>query len=273
MNQEEQNFADLAEINYEKRTVSSNDPETVLELPSFTLSSQSDNSFLELPDSFSFSDDNASPLPLPDFNLSSSNNISENDSQSVNSSLEETARREVPGSQNTLSQSALPESELSFTEEQKEQEQHIVFTLDEMFFSIPIHNVTEVSRPLPITYLPNVPSWILGISNFRGDIISVVDLKVFFGRADDEVNRKRRMLIVHSTDNDMMTALMVDQVRHIHYLTKSSIASPAISIGKGVSQYVRGVYEHNGQSLILLNPDSLLLSKEMLDFEATTGGN
>src|SRR4030095_6422769 len=79
-----------------------------------------------------------------------------------------------------------------------DEEQHVIFTLDGASYSLPIASVTEIGRPLAVTPLPNVPEWMVGVANLRGDIISVVDLRRFFGLGADEAPRGGRMLVVRS---------------------------------------------------------------------------
>ncbi|GEM_PF-2093230 len=274
MNQEEQNFLDILETNYEEMQNSSkagDAEDLVLEIPS--LPGEDSHSSFELPDSFSFTDEKVSPLPLPDFNLSNSS-ISNHDLQPpANFLAKEPAIKQEIEPPVLIPQDIKPQLKPNTIEESATEEQHIVFVLDKTLFSIPIHNVTEISRPLPVTPLPNVPSWVLGISNFRGDILSVTDLRLFLGKPGVEVNRNCRMLVVRSTQNEMTTALIVDQVRHIRYLAANLITPLTTSVEESVSPYIRGTYKHNGPPLILLDPDSLLLSKEMRQFETAANDN
>ncbi|MDH3349126.1 MAG: chemotaxis protein CheW, partial [Desulfobulbaceae bacterium] len=69
---------------------------------------------------------------------------------------------------------AQEEAQLSATEQQ-----FIIFTLAGTEYAVPASNVTEVGEMLQVTPLPNVPLWLKGVSNLRGDIISIVDLRSF----------------------------------------------------------------------------------------------
>src|SRR2546429_2306444 len=54
-------------------------------------------------------------------------------------------------------------------------EQYLVFSLGDCEFAVKAEHVQIVERLSEITALPNVTSWIKGIVNLRGSIVSVVD--------------------------------------------------------------------------------------------------
>ena len=60
-------------------------------------------------------------------------------------------------------------------------EQHLVFSLHEQEFAVKAELVQGVERPMYITPVPNVVSWVRGVVNLRGSIASVVDLRAFLG--------------------------------------------------------------------------------------------
>ena len=61
------------------------------------------------------------------------------------------------------------------------QNQYILLTLEKIFFALPLSGALEIGRSPDITVLPNLPNWVLGISNIRGEIVSFINLKTFFG--------------------------------------------------------------------------------------------
>jgi len=154
----------------------------------------------------------------------------------------------------------------------KDEEQHVLFTLDGAAYSFPIASVTEIGRPLLITPIPNVPEWLAGVANLRGDIISVVDLRRFFGLGDDEAPHGGRMLVLRSKREEMHAALMVDAVRGIRIFNGRRVQQVTADVETSVAAYTRGVYEHDQGLVVLLDPEKLMLSPEMQQFEVTTTG-
>ena len=147
------------------------------------------------------------------------------------------------------------------------QEQYIIFALDRVEYAVSITNIMEIGRPLEITWMPNVPEWLLGVANLRGDIISVVDLRTFLGLPRNEFQENGRLLVTQSHNEDMTVGLIVDRVTGLGSLQTGRIGAPTAPIEDQVAPYLRGVYEHEGRLLVVLNLDKLLLSAEMQQFE------
>jgi purine-binding chemotaxis protein CheW len=144
---------------------------------------------------------------------------------------------------------------------------HVVFSIGTTDYAVPILSVSEVVRPLKITPVPNVPDWVLGVANLRGDIVSVVDLRVFFGQAVPESLPSNRMLVVHTENEDVTTGLIVDRAGGIFDLPQEQIRSPSAPIDDRVTPFMHGVSEINDRLLVVLDLNQLLLSTEMQQFQ------
>jgi purine-binding chemotaxis protein CheW len=147
-------------------------------------------------------------------------------------------------------------------------EQHIVFSLAGTDYAVPIGSVLEISRPQHVTPLPHVPPWLLGLTNLRGDIISLVDLRGFLGLGEAAADGGGRLLVVRSRREDLTTCLVVDRVKEILRVNGDQIAAPAAPPDDPVGPYLRGVSEHQGRLLVFLDLDRLLHSPEMRQFES-----
>jgi purine-binding chemotaxis protein CheW len=147
------------------------------------------------------------------------------------------------------------------------EEQHIAFSLAGTEYAVPIGSVIEVVRPQRTTPLPNVPEWMTGLTNLRGDVISVVDLRTFLGMEPVALGNASRMLVARTSAGDTTTGLLVDRVRRIIKLPARQIAAPTAPLEDQVAPYLRGVTESAGRLLVVLDLDRLLLSHEMRQFE------
>jgi purine-binding chemotaxis protein CheW len=147
------------------------------------------------------------------------------------------------------------------------EEQHVIFALAGTEYAVPIANVTEIGQPLDVTPVPNAPDWVLGVTNLRGDIVSVVDMRTFLGMERIGYGQASRMLVAQARQEDMATSLIVDRVSGIRYLSVDRISAPTAVIEDQVAPYLRGVYEHDGPLLVVLDFDKLLLSPEMQQFQ------
>lgn len=144
----------------------------------------------------------------------------------------------------------------------------IVFTLDETRYAVAMDNVVEVDRLPAITSIPNVPAWIEGLANLRGEIISVVDLRQFLNMDALEFDQSRRMLIVRSNNTDLTTSLIVDRVIGIRTFPKASITKPASPVHSNVARFLSGVVEHDGELLAVFDLEKMLQDDAIRQFEA-----
>lgn len=101
-------------------------------------------------------------------------------------------------------------------------ESHVVFVIGESSFAVPMANVSEVGRPPSWAPLPNVPDWLVGVANVRGDVVPVIDLRSFFGRDEAPTGREPRMLVVKSRNHESLSAVMVDRVRGMRTIDPSA---------------------------------------------------
>ncbi len=92
-------------------------------------------------------------------------------------------------------------------------DQHIKFTLSDVIMAIPLSDVHEIGRHPRITPLPNLPPWILGVSNIRGEIISMVDIRAFFHMQSSVPARNSRFIILHNPD--MKVGIIVEKIMGI----------------------------------------------------------
>lgn len=149
-------------------------------------------------------------------------------------------------------------------------QQFIVFTLDQTEYAVPLDRVLEVSRPPVWTPLPNVPEWLLGVANVRGEIVSIVNLRTFFGQADHVVGINSRIMVLRTADNQLSTAMLVDRIRGLRQLPKDRITQPTAPIHAGVIPYMRGIIEHDGRLIVLIDVERLLTSPALKQFEPET---
>lgn len=135
-------------------------------------------------------------------------------------------------------------------------EQHVVFQLGQSSYALPIANMLVIEFPLVTTPLPFVPVWHSGITDLRGDIISVIDLRLFLGLTPATQTRAARVIVARSLQDEIVVGLTVDAVQGIHRLDIARIAPPDAAEQPLAS--MRGMYDLNGLSLAVLNIEELL---------------
>jgi purine-binding chemotaxis protein CheW len=147
------------------------------------------------------------------------------------------------------------------------EEQLIVFSVGGVDYGVAIGNIREVDRLPQVTPIPNVPPWMIGVANVRGDIVSMVDLRAFLGMESYGRQPTQRMLVARDRKEEITAGLIVDHVRGIRYVAAERVNPAASPIEDRVAPYLRGFTEQDGRLLVLLDLNRLLLSPEMRQFE------
>ena len=102
--------------------------------------------------------------------------------------------------------------------------QLIRFMIDDVVFAIRLSKALEIGRLPAVTPLPGLPEWVMGVSNIRGEIISMVDLGAFFDIAPLRQRRERRFLVVHVPD--MKVGIVVDRILGIFSPDPGELLNP-----------------------------------------------
>jgi purine-binding chemotaxis protein CheW len=126
--------------------------------------------------------------------------------------------------------------------------------------------VTELERVPTITPVPHVPAWVRGVTNLRGDILSVIDMRTFLG-LDAASSHSARMLVVRLLNEDFATGLLVDSVDRIVSVPPDRITPPESSLDGPLAPYLTGMCEIEQRLVAVLDLEQLLRSPEIRQFE------
>lgn len=137
--------------------------------------------------------------------------------------------------------------------------QMLCVRLGEEFYAIGILNVLEVIRVSRLTYLPSSPSYIAGICNLRGNIISVTDPAKLFGLEGEKTltHQSRIVVVAHGK---IETGLLVNEVLFVQEVKESSIEPPLSTVDGENSRYMKGEFKHGGRLFTVLDSLALLES-------------
>jgi purine-binding chemotaxis protein CheW len=141
-------------------------------------------------------------------------------------------------------------------------ELHLVtFRLERESFAVPIDRVREVVRVTEITRVPEAPPHIRGVTNLRGRVLPVVELRTRLGLTPAVTTPSSRILVVES--HGRLLGLLVDGVSRVVKLPSSSVVPPPEEVLSDRTDYIPGVARMGDLLLILLDLDrALLLSDE-----------
>lgn len=143
--------------------------------------------------------------------------------------------------------------------------QWVTYQLEDETYGINVMQVQEVLRITEIAPVPGAPSYVLGIINLRGNVVTVIDTRSRFGlmskEADDDLSR---IIIVEVNGN--VVGMLVDSVAEVVYLHQSEIDSAPNVNNDESSRFIQGVCSREDQLLILVDVNKFLTEEEVADF-------
>lgn len=138
--------------------------------------------------------------------------------------------------------------------------QYIGFTMNNNEYTIPILKVQEIVNMPRVTKLPQVPYYIEGVTNLRGRIIPIVNLKKLVGLGGDSVGEK----VIVVTSGRLTFGVLIDAITGVITIEDSSIES---SSDFNTSDIVSGVAKVGDKLLVLLDTKKLIPVEDMSIFE------
>ena len=139
--------------------------------------------------------------------------------------------------------------------------QLVTFRLANEEYGLPITKVREINRLVPVTKLPQTPSFVEGIINLRGRIIPVIDLRKRFEMSVATHDDDTRIIIVDISGQ--VVGVIVDAVTEVVRLNTANVEPSPANVALD-SQYIEGVGKIDDRLIILLDIDKVLTNQEEL---------
>jgi len=154
------------------------------------------------------------------------------------------------------------EAQTEATEARKEKAEKVdfkmvTFSLAGKEYGIDIMNVKEIAKAGRFTYVPNAAPFVRGVYNLRGEIISVIDLRIFFHLPAErkEEDAQESLLILRVDDH--VFGVIVDAIDKVVGISSQSIQPPHPIFGDINVRYIKGVVENAGKLYIILDVERI----------------
>lgn len=138
--------------------------------------------------------------------------------------------------------------------------QLVVFQLGSELYGADISVVREVSPLQRVTRVPRTPKYMEGVTNLRGRVIPVVDLRRRLGLPVAAATKSTRIAVAELEGGQV--GMIVDAVQEVLRVPASSIEPPSQLLSKVDSEYVQGVAKVDGRLIILLDLARVLQREE-----------
>jgi chemotaxis signal transduction protein len=136
----------------------------------------------------------------------------------------------------------------------------VVFAISDLHFGLPLADVREIARYPKVTALPCTPSWLRGVANFRGQILSVTDFRNLIRDSSQRPTVGEKVIVVQSQESGTSTALVVDRVIGIRSF--GGEVGDLSSVNQEIAVIASGTVMLDHVSIVSIDPDQLLKHAE-----------
>ena len=136
---------------------------------------------------------------------------------------------------------------------------YLTFDIGAEEYGVAISDVIEIVGIQRIMPIPDLPPYLKGVTNLRGKVIPLMDIRLRFNMAERAYD-DRTVIVVMEVD-DAPIGLIVDGVREVREISDTQIDRHA-QLGKaGARQVIAGLGRLTDSVVVLLNP-SVLVSQD-----------
>ncbi len=126
---------------------------------------------------------------------------------------------------------------------------------------IEIMHVLEVVGLKKITEVPDMPDFVKGVINLRGQVIPIVDVRTRFGMETVEYDDRSCVLVVNMQEQQI--GLIVDKVSDVLDIPEAQVQPPPKVSNRPGSRYISGLGKAEEEVKVLLDVQKLLYQEEM----------
>jgi purine-binding chemotaxis protein CheW len=153
--------------------------------------------------------------------------------------------------------------------EQKEAQEHadqidfkmVSFSLGGKDYGIDIMKIKEIAKFSNFTYVPNSYPYVRGVYNLRGEIISILDLRILFHLPVPPNDAETENGLILRLEENVL-GVVVDSIDEVIGISSRNIQPPHPIFGDINIKYIHGVVEKGGKLYIVLNAESICSKEE-----------
>jgi purine-binding chemotaxis protein CheW len=125
---------------------------------------------------------------------------------------------------------------------------------------VDIAAVDGIVKMQPITAVPHAPGFVEGVTNLRGEVLPVIDLRKRFGLPQGEITKDTR--IVNVEMDGVKVGMMVDAVSEVLRVAEENIEPPSPIVVTVDSAFITGIAKVDERLIILLDLARVLSTEE-----------
>jgi purine-binding chemotaxis protein CheW len=144
--------------------------------------------------------------------------------------------------------------------------QLVVFELAGEHYGVDIAAVEGIIKMQNITRMPQSPSFVEGVTNLRGSVLPVIDLRKRFGLSFQEATKDTRIITVDMEGTKI--GMVVDAVSEVLRIQEETIEATPPMVTSVDTSFLKGIAKLTDRLVILLDLARVLTLQERSDLQA-----
>jgi purine-binding chemotaxis protein CheW len=141
--------------------------------------------------------------------------------------------------------------------------QIVIFELAGEEYGVPISSVNSIIKMQPITRMPHTPEFVQGVTNLRGKVLPVVDLRQRFGLDPAETSKDSRIIVSQVEGKEV--GMIVDGVSEVLTIQEQWVEEVPPITTTIESAFITGVVKIERRLVILIELEKVLSVDEKAD--------
>ncbi len=149
---------------------------------------------------------------------------------------------------------------------------YLTFALGSEEYGLEILKVREIIGYIDITSVPQMPEYIKGVINLRGQVIPVIDLKSKFGMKKAEITEQTCIIVIDAgrDGHKFNTGIVVDRVQEVLDIIGEDIQEPPRFNASINTDFILGIGKVGSAIKILLDIEKVLNGIDFTSFNNDT---
>jgi twitching motility protein PilI len=144
----------------------------------------------------------------------------------------------------------------------------IAFRLGGEAFLMAREETREVmGSPAAVTRVPGARSWVRGLSNLRGQLLPIIDLRAFLGSGTTTITRTTRVLVANH--REIPAGLLVDEVMGFRRFYESEFSADLPPTLLRCERYLAGAFRRGAEVWPVFGVRTLLESPQFMQAAAS----
>ena len=145
-------------------------------------------------------------------------------------------------------------------------QQLVVFELANEHYGVEISTVESIIKMQEITHIPRSPAFVEGITNLRGVVLPVIDLRKRFGQDSREISKESRIMVV--VLGSIKVGMIVDAVSEVLQVSDESIDPPPLMTNSPRENFITGIAKLDELLVIVLDVSKILSTDEQTELSS-----